>query len=74
MSNDGSHIEAVEAGAHDAHHDDHHDDHGGGHGHGADPNEGVVRGEAPTPAWVMTATGIALVTIAVCVWLAFRIG
>ncbi|HEV2889935.1 MAG TPA: hypothetical protein VGX28_06120 [Frankiaceae bacterium] len=107
MSNDGSRIEAAEAGvhaeqeehaAHDhvdapdavsaAHHapahggghagahDDHddHDDHGGGHGHGADPNAGVLRGEAPTPAWVITATAIALVTIAACVWLAIRIG
>ena len=85
MSNDGSRIEAAEAGAHAEHeegahhahvdaHDAHGDDHGGGHGHGADPNAGVLRGEAPTPAWVMTATAIALVTIAACVWLAFRIG
>ena len=99
MSNDGSRIEAAEAGvhaeqregaAHDhvdapdavsaahhapahggAHHDD---DHGGGHGHGADPNAGVLRGDAPTPAWVMTATAIALVTIAACIWLAVKIG
>lgn len=66
-THDGSRIEAHEA------HDDH-DDHGGGHGHGADPNEGVLRGEAPTSAWLVTATVIALVTILACVWLAVRIG
>lgn len=81
MSKDGSRIEAAVAGVHAEHeehgahhHVDAHDDHGGGHGHGADPNAGVLRGEAPTPAWVMTATAIALVTILACVWLAFRIG
>ena len=47
---------------------------GGGHGHGHDPNEGVLVGEAPTPAWIWTVTLIALVTIAWCVWLAYRIG
>jgi hypothetical protein len=69
-THDGSRVEAHEAGAHD----DHHDDHGGGHGHGADPNEGVLRGEAPTSAWLGTAVVIALITIAACVWLAFKIG
>ena len=73
-SKDGSRVEAAHAGEH-AEHDEHgHDDHGGGHGHGADPNAGVLVGEAPTPAWVMTATAIALVTIAACVWLALKIG
>jgi hypothetical protein len=67
-THDGSRIEAEEAAAHDA------DDHGAHGGHGADPNEGVLRGEAPTPAWLGTAVVIALVTIAACVWLAFRIG
>jgi len=92
VSNDGSRIEAAEAGVHTerqehaAHdhvdapdavshaHEAHDDDHGGGHGHGADPNAGVLVGDPPTPAWVMTATAIALVTIAACVWLAFKIG
>jgi hypothetical protein len=89
VSKDGSRIEAAQAGVHAEHeehgahghvtahgaaHDDHDDDHGGHGGHGADPNAGVVRGEAPTPAWVMTATAIALVTIAACIWLAVRIG
>lgn len=46
------------------------DDHGGAHGHGADPNAGVVIGTPPTPAWVMTAAGIGLVTILVCIVLA----
>ncbi|HZG95704.1 MAG TPA: hypothetical protein VEZ46_13440 [Mycobacteriales bacterium] len=60
---------AVSATAHDAHdehdaHDAHDDGHGGGHG--ADPNAGVVQGIAPTPAWVLTAVGIALLTIAIC--------
>lgn len=73
MTNDASHIEAVDAGAHDAH-DSHGDDHGGGHGHGADPNAGVVVGEPPTPAWVMTATLIALLTVVGCVLLAVKIG
>lgn len=85
MSKDGSRIEAAEAGVHTEHAEhgahDHvdahgaaHDDHGGGHGHGADPNAGVVRADAPTPAWVGTATVVALITIAACIWLAFRIG
>jgi len=47
-----------------------HDDAGGGHGHGADPNAGVVVAAAPTPAWVLTAAGIALVTVAICAVLA----
>ncbi|HWL36508.1 MAG TPA: hypothetical protein VNQ77_09955 [Frankiaceae bacterium] len=68
-THDGSAVEAHEAAAHDDH-----DDHGGGHGHGADPNAGVLRGEAPTSAWLVTTTVIALVTIAACVWLAVRIG
>jgi hypothetical protein len=70
VSNDGSRIEAAEAGAHEAHDDDH-----GAHGgHGSDPNEGVLRGEAPTSAWLGAVTVISLVTIAACIWLAFRIG
>lgn len=68
-THDGSRIEAEEAAAHDDH-----DDHGGGHGHGADPNAGVLRGEAPTPAWLGVVTAVALLTIAACVWLAFQIG
>jgi hypothetical protein len=55
---DASHIEAAHAHEHDD---------GGGHGHGADPNAGVVVGTPPTPAWVMTAAGIGLVTIVLCV-------
>lgn len=39
-------------------------------GHGADPDAGVLVGVPPTPAWVLTAAGIAAVTIAVCVVLA----
>ena len=94
MSNDGSRIEAAEAGvhtereervahdhvdaadavshAHEAHDD--HDDHGAHGGHGADPNAGVLRGDAPTSAWLGAVTVISLVTIAACVWLAVRIG
>lgn len=73
-SDDASRIEAEVAGGHDTHgthgtHDAHEND-GGGHGHGADPNAGVVVGEPPTPAWVMTAAGIAALTIAICVVLA----
>ena len=71
-THDGSRVEAEEAAAHDAH--GHDDEHGGGHGHGADPNAGVVRGEPPTSAWLATVTVISLVTIAACIWLAFRIG
>jgi len=70
VTNDASHVEAVEAAAHDPHDDDH----GGGHGHGADPNAGVLVGEPPTPAWVMTATLIALLTVVGCVLLAVKIG
>jgi hypothetical protein len=70
-THDGSRIEAEEAAEHDPHHDDDHGSHGG---HGADPNEGVVRGVAPTPAWVWTATLVGLVTIVLCVLLALRIG
>ena len=65
-THDASHIEAEIAAEHD--------DHGSHGGHGADPNAGVLRGEAPTPAWIATTAVIALVTIAACVWLAFRIG
>ena len=65
-THDGSAIEAEISAEHD--------DHGGGHGHGHDPNEGVVRGDAPTPAWLGVVVLIALVTIAACVWLAVRIG
>jgi hypothetical protein len=96
---DGSRIEAAEAGVHaeqrelddhgaaDTHVDaveavptapgsSHHpatghdeDAHGAG-GHGADPNAGVLVATPPTPAWVMTAVGIAAVTIGICVVLA----
>ncbi len=45
---------------HDAHDD--HDDHSGGH-HAPDPNEGVVVGEPPTPAWVMSSVVIGIVTL-----------
>jgi hypothetical protein len=68
-THDGSRIEAEEAATHDDH-----DDHGSHGGHGADPNAGVLRGEAPTPAWVWTAALIGLVTIGFCVWLALLIG
>jgi hypothetical protein len=70
-SNDGSHLEAEHAADHgaDADHDS-----GGGHGHGHDPNEGVLVGTPPTPAWIWTVTLIAAITIAWCVWLAYRIG
>jgi hypothetical protein len=70
VTNDGSQLEAEHA----AEHDDHGDDHGGHGGHGADPNADVLRGEAPTSAWLVTTTVIALVTVAACIWLAFRIG
>jgi hypothetical protein len=90
VTKDGSRIEAAEAGVHTeqeehaahphvdavdaiavAHHDDDRGSHGG---HGADPNEGVLRGTPPTPAWVWTAALIGLVTALLCVWLAVRIG
>ncbi|HVF18880.1 MAG TPA: hypothetical protein VNA14_01370 [Mycobacteriales bacterium] len=59
--------------AHTADHDDH-DDHGaGGHGHGADPHAGVVRGTPPTPAWVLTAAVISLVTALATVVLAIEL-
>jgi hypothetical protein len=74
VSNDGSRIEAEEAAAHDDHHDGHDDDHGSHGGHGADPNAGVLVGDAPTPAWVGAATVICLVTALACVWLALKIG
>ena len=51
-------------------HDDHAGDDAGGHGHGADPNAGVVRGTPPTPAWLLTAALIGLVTIIASVVLA----
>jgi hypothetical protein len=97
-TNDGSRVEAAEAGVHaeqgeraahghvdapeavsGAHHAPSHgvghdDDHGSHGGHGADPNAGVLRGEAPTPAWVWTAALIGLVTIGFCFWLAVKIG
>ena len=66
-THDGSAIEAEISAEHDG-------SNGGGHGHGHDPNEGVVRGEAPTPAWLGVVVLIALVTIVACVLLAVRIG
>ena len=62
---------AQAAHGHDPHaHDPHGDDHGAG-GHGAeDPNAGVVRGTPPTPAWLLTAALIGLVTIIASVVLA----
>ena len=74
-THDGSRVEAEEAGAHDAHggHDAH-DDHGAHGGHGADPNAGVLRGEAPTPAWLLTTAGITVLTVVLCVLLAIKIG
>jgi hypothetical protein len=93
VSNDGSRVEAAEAGvhteqdehaAHDhvdakdavpgAHGHDAHDDHGSHGGHGADPNAGVLRGEPPTPAWLGVIAVIVLVTVAFCIWLAYKIG
>jgi hypothetical protein len=93
VSNDGSRIEAAEAGvhteqqetaAHDhvdapdalptAHHAAHDDDHGSHGGHGADPNAGVLRGEPPTPAWLGVIAVIVVVTVAFCIWLAYKIG
>ena len=63
---DGSTIEAAHATDHD--------DHGaGGHGHGDDPNAGVVRATPPTPAWVLTAALIGLVTILTTLVLAVAI-
>lgn len=41
-----------------------------GHGEADDPNAGVLVATPPTPAWVMTAAGIGLVTVLVCVVLA----
>lgn len=35
-------------------------------GHGTDPNASVLVADPPTPAWVMTAAGIALITAVVC--------
>ena len=58
---DGSALEA----AHTADHDD-----SAGHGHGADPNAGVVRGTPPTPAWVLTAALIGLVSVVATIVLA----
>ena len=66
-THDGSRIEAEEAAEHDG-------SDGGHGGHGADPNAGVLRGAAPTPAWVWTATLVGLLTIVLCVLLAIRIG
>jgi hypothetical protein len=90
-TNDGSRIEAAEAGVHTeqqehAAHDhvdapeavsaahEAHDDHGSHGGHGADPNEGVLKGTAPTPAWLGVVTLIAFVTLLGCVLLAVKIG
>ena len=64
---DGSHSEAVHAAEHD-------DDHGSHGGHGADPNEGVLKGTAPTPAWLGVVTLIAAVTLLGCILLAVKIG
>jgi len=55
---DGSTLEAQHAA-----------DHGAG-GHGTDPNAGVVRATPPTPAWVLTAALIGLVTIIATIVLA----
>lgn len=44
-----------------------------GHGEADDPNAGVVIGIPPTPAWVMTAAGIGLVTVVVTVILAIML-
>ncbi len=65
---DASHIESEEAHAHQ------HDEDAAHGAHGHDPNEGVVVGEPPTPAWVWTAALIGLLTAAACVWLGFAIG
>lgn len=71
-----THVDALDALPVDAHapagaHSvaDDHDTPAGGHG--ADPNAGVLVAVPPTPAWVLTAAGIAAVTVAVCVVLAF---
>ena len=69
MSNDGSHAEAVHAMEHAED-----EEHGGHGGHGADPNDGVVVGTPPTPAWIWTVALIGLVTVAGCVLLAVKIG
>jgi hypothetical protein len=70
----GAHQHVTATGSVSPAHEAHDDDHGSHGGHGADPNEGVLRGEAPTPAWVMTATAVAFVTLALCVLLAVKIG
>jgi hypothetical protein len=57
------------SGAHDAANDD--EAHGGGHG--ADPNAGIVMGDPPTPAWVLTAAAIGLVTLVAAVVLAMAL-
>lgn len=70
---DGSAVEAAHAGDHDAYGAGHDDDaHGGGHGD--DPNAGIVLGTPPTPAWVLTATLIGLVTLIAAVVLAIAMG
>ena len=76
---DGSAIEAEKAADHDQHaaahgHGHGHDDDGHGGGHGDDPNAGVVLGTPPTPAWVLTAALIGLVTLIAAVVLAFAMG
>jgi NADH-quinone oxidoreductase subunit L len=77
---DASAIEAEKAGELDAHahgHDAHdasgHDDDAHGGGHGDDPNAGIVMGTPPTPAWVLTATLIGLVTVIAAVLLAIAL-
>jgi hypothetical protein len=73
VTHDGSHSEAVHALEHAE--DEAHDGSSGSHGgHGADPNAGVLRGEPPTPAWLGVIAVIVLVTVAFCVWLAYKIG
>jgi hypothetical protein len=71
---DAARIEAAEAGVADhgpaaVHDADAHAAHLG-HGEADDPNAGVIVGTPPTPAWVMTAGAIGLVTVVVTVILA----
>lgn len=61
-----------DAHGHAAHPEGDDEAHGAG-GHGEDPNAGVVLGTPPTPAWVLTAVGIGLVTAIVVVILAFAL-
>ncbi len=57
------------AHGHDTHGQAAHDDHDDS-AHGGDPNDGVLRGTPPTPAWLLTAALIGLVTIIASVVLA----